>query len=108
MDVFSNSFTTSLFASAYLEGTITLSGLKNVFTLNNKPYLTGFRLEDPQTNMANITITNCALDADALNQLFEDLPKVTSTRTITIKGNPGAETCDRSIATAKNWTVVYI
>lgn len=110
MDVYSGSmnYITNILGSQYLEGTLTLSGLKNALTINNKPYLTGFRLENVQTGMANLTITNCALDADAINQLFEDLPKVTTTRTINIKGNPGAETCNQSIATAKNWTVVYI
>lgn len=91
----------------YLEK-LTVKSLTAAFTLKNKQYLTSFRLVDPQPGMANISITNCALDAEALNQLFEDLPKVSSTRTITVKGNPGAETCDTSIATAKNWTVVYV
>lgn len=109
IDVFSMSYELSnqILGSSYLEN-VTLSGLKAALTLNNKPYLTSFRLENPQSSMANLTITNCALDTDAINQLFEDLPTVTTTRTINIKGNPGAETCDRSIATVKNWTVVYI
>lgn len=45
-----------------------------------------------------------ALGTAALNQLFTDLPTVTS-KTINITGCDGAATCTRSIATAKGWTV---
>lgn len=109
IDVFSMSYEmrNRLLGSKYLEE-ITLSGLKNELTLDNKPYLTKIRLENPQAGMANLTITNCALDEAAINQLFEDLPTVSTTRTINVKGNPGAESCNTSIATAKNWTVLYI
>lgn len=110
IDVYSNVWylTSSILSSNYLEGTLTLSGLKNAITLDNKPYLTGFRLENVQTSMANLTVTNCALDEAAINHLFTDLPTVSTARTISIKGNPGASTCDTSIATAKNWTVVTV
>ncbi|MDR0419943.1 MAG: hypothetical protein LBH30_00600 [Prevotellaceae bacterium] len=46
------------------------------------------------------------LDADALNKIFTDLPTVQS-GDIYINNNPGIEGCDRSIATVKNWNVVY-
>lgn len=110
IDVFSSVFNLSnyILGSDYLEGTVTLSGLKSALTITNKPYLTGFRLENPQENMANLTITNCALDTEAINQLFTDLPTVKTARVISIKGNPGAESCNTSIATAKNWTVVTV
>ena len=51
-----------------------------------------------------IDIQYCSLDATALNQVFTDLPTLTG-KTIRITGNPGATTCDTSIATAKGWTV---
>jgi hypothetical protein len=51
-----------------------------------------------------INVSYTLLDTAALNQLFTDLPTVTS-RTIDITGTPGAATCTRSIATAKGWTV---
>ena len=55
---------------------------------------------------SNISYSNCALSAAELNRIFTYLgPGVAATSTITITGNWGANTCDRSIATAKNWTV---
>ena len=47
----------------------------------------------------------CNLSASALNEVFTNLATVTG-QTITITNNPGAATCDRTIATAKGWTVV--
>jgi hypothetical protein len=51
------------------------------------------------------SIANLKLSADALNELFTILPTVTG-QTLTITGNPGASTCNTSIATAKGWSVV--
>lgn len=54
------------------------------------------------------SIASCNMGADALDTLFGDLADLTglTAQTITITGNPGAATCDQTIATAKNWTVV--
>lgn len=47
------------------------------------------------------------LESDALNSIFESLPSYESgTHAIGIKGTPGAEACDVSIAEQKGWTVV--
>jgi len=54
------------------------------------------------------SVANCSLDATALNELFTSLGTPATTQIVTVKGNPGASTCDTSIATAKNWTVVII
>jgi len=48
---------------------------------------------------------NCSFTADGLNNIFNNLATVVG-QTIGITGNPGAATCDQSIATAKGWTVV--
>ena len=45
------------------------------------------------------------LTSAALNQIFRDLPQVTS-ETIFMSGNPGTETCDKSIAENKGWWVI--
>ena len=52
----------------------------------------------------NHSYANCNLSATALNEIFANLPSVSS-KTITITGNPGAATCAQSIATNKGWTV---
>lgn len=48
---------------------------------------------------------NTALDAGALNDLFESLPPAESdSRYITLSGNKGDDTCNRSIAVSKGWS----
>ena len=52
-------------------------------------------------------ISNCQLSALELNEIFNQLADVTaSPQTVTVTGNPGAATCDVTIATNKGWTVV--
>lgn len=53
----------------------------------------------------SISYSNCKLSAAALDDIFTGLGTASGAQTITIGGNPGAATCDRSIATAKGWTV---
>jgi len=69
---------------------------------------TGIRLTNGTSTWTGwspqIDVSYCSLDADALNTLFGDLETVTG-KTIKITGNPGASTCDTSIATNKGWTV---
>jgi hypothetical protein len=59
---------------------------------------------------------NCSynqLDAAALNALFQGLPTLKGNSIsynygeCDVMGNPGAETCDKSIAEKKGWTVSY-
>lgn len=54
------------------------------------------------------TVADNLLTATELNALFGDLKDLTglTAQTITITGNPGAGTCDQTIATSKNWIVV--
>ncbi len=51
-------------------------------------------------------ISNNEMSATALNDLFTSLGTAVGSQTITITGNPGASTCDTTIATAKGFTVV--
>ena len=70
--------------------------------------ITSIRLMNPNSTFSGtspqIDVSYNSLDATALNTLFGDLP-VLSGKTIKITGNPGAGTCDTSIATSKGWTV---
>ena len=52
----------------------------------------------------SINYGDCVLSASALNEIFANLAVVTG-QTITITNTLGAATCDRTIATAKGWTV---
>ena len=50
------------------------------------------------------SVANCKLSATALNEIYTNLPTVTS-QTITVTNNYGAATDNPAIATAKGWTV---
>ena len=56
----------------------------------------------------SFTVASNPLSAAELNLLFGDLFNLTGqpSQTITITGCTGAATCDRTIATSKNWTVI--
>jgi len=64
------------------------------------------------TNLENVGTANALnlignnLSESVLNQLFTDLPFTTKTATIHVAGNPGAVTCDPTIATNKGYTIV--
>ena len=60
-----------------------------------------FQGDPPQVN-----ISYCSLGDTALNLLFTDLPSVVDGQSIQITGNPGAGTCNTTIATGKGWTVI--
>jgi hypothetical protein len=49
---------------------------------------------------------NLYLSATALNEIFTNLGTAASGATITITGNPGAATCNQSLATDKGWEVI--
>ena len=50
------------------------------------------------------SVANCKLSGAALNEIYTNLPTVTS-QTITVSGNYGVNTDTPSIATGKGWTV---
>ena len=50
------------------------------------------------------TVANCKLSAAALDEIYTNLPTVTS-QTITVTGNYGVDGDDPTIATGKGWTV---
>ena len=74
--------------------TSTFSGTTNIETL----ILSGCRY--------GFNIANNEMSASALNALFTSLGTAVGSQTITITGNPGASTCDTTIATSKGFTVV--
>lgn len=55
----------------------------------------------------SISVAGCNMQAAELNEFFTNLGTAAiAAQTITITGNPGAATCDQTIATAKGYTVV--
>ena len=53
-----------------------------------------------------IDLSNCKMQATALDAFFSALGTASGSQTITVTGNPGAATCNTAIATAKGFTVV--
>lgn len=91
-----------------------LGGCVNLHTLacsgNNISELFIDLNEEGKPNFVNLTTLHCGynqLSEKTLNNLFEGLPKITANTIaeLTIKGNPGAETCDKEIAENKNWKI---
>lgn len=54
---------------------------------------------------SNFWLDNNNLNAAELEDIFTNKLQTVSSATIYINNNPGASTCDRTIATAKGWTV---
>jgi hypothetical protein len=80
--------------------------LQNTLTaIRGAGNLTGLVANNGTT--ASFNVQSHALSAAALNQFFTDLPNPApaSPLTIVVTGNPGAATCNTSIATAKGYTV---
>ena len=61
-------------------------------------------INDLSGSSMTTSVASCNLNAAALNRIFTDLGTVTS-GVITITNTPGGATCNRSLATAKGWTV---
>lgn len=100
-------FDSSAVSSCYRLDTIPNIYLGGVTALNSGVFSTcsSVRVILATGIKETLTIANLNLEASALNTLFTNLATVTG-KTITITGNPGAALCNRSIATAKGWTVV--
>lgn len=62
-------------------------------------------LKDSGTTKA-LNLQFASLSESTINQLFTDLPATNNTATIDVGNNPGAATCNTSIATNKGYTVV--
>jgi hypothetical protein len=69
----------------------------------NGNLLTSITIGSGNTRLKYIHSSNNSLATSALNTVFEALP---ASGTIAIYANPGAATCDVTIAEKKNWTVM--
>lgn len=120
----------SMFGNCGSLTTIPLLDTSNVTNMNDTFIFCAALTELPPLDMSNVTVITagtfygctkltaaplqgtkvshsfegCAMQAPALEAMFAGLATVVD-QTVTITGNPGAATCDRTIATAKGWTV---
>jgi hypothetical protein len=66
-----------------------------------RPDITGWAGE-------TIDLSDCSLLRDGIVNFFNSLPTITSSKAITLTGNPGVADLtadDKAIATNKNWTL---
>ena len=80
---------------------VTLSN-QSIIQVKNANFLTN--LEDLGTGKA-FNLSSNQLTVSEINSIFTQLPATTKTVTVVVAGNPGAATCDPTIATAKGYTV---
>ena len=85
----------------------------NLANISSSGYMVDITTRTPSLNRSHMSgaryyqyYKDCPLSAAAINEIFTNLGTAAGTQTITITNCPGAATCDRSIATAKGWTVV--
>ena len=83
------------------------SELKSISSFNSD--LTVLAVTSKCTALTYITCRRSQLSASALNSLFNSLPtrKVEDKAILFYGGNPGYDTCDKTIAEKKGWEVVY-
>lgn len=96
----------AMFYGCSLLETIGDIGMANVTNANQLffgcPKLRSFTLRGLKVS---VSVNAMSLDATALDAVFTSLGTANAGATINITGNPGAATCNKAIATAKNWAV---
>lgn len=80
------------------------------YMFNGCNSLTAITLDPSVTGWAEqpISLSNCSLGHTAIVQLFNSLPTITASNTLTLTGNPGVPELtdeEKAIATGKNWTL---
>ena len=100
---------TNMFNSAHNLKTVILTNCESVMTTTTM-FVYNYNITKLilQGIQVSFDCQNQSLSANALNDLFTSLGTPATTQTVTITGNPGASTCDTTIATAKNWTVITV
>lgn len=59
----------------------------------------------PFASAANCIVLFGSLSSGEIDRIFTALPTVAGIQSIDVRFNPGYATCDKTIATAKGWTV---
>ncbi len=85
------------FGAAQFNGATSASGMVGLCTLLASVLATGIDF--------TVSFQNCNMNAAALNTLFGNLATVSGGQIITVTGNPGNGSCNKTIATGKGWTV---
>ena len=92
-------------SSAIRTEEVTFIGVRSGLDFYGHPGVKRIRIQNQSELCQNLNFERCGMDKQAIDTLFGDLVRTNVGRTINVKGNPGASTCDVSIATNKGWTV---
>lgn len=84
---------------------VTFIGVRSGLDFYGHPGIKRIRIQNQSELCQNLNFERCGMDKQAIDTLFGDLVRTNVRRTINVKGNPGASTCDVSIATNKGWAV---
>jgi len=86
-----------------------VKGMSNVTSFTT-PFSNSTLLEEMELQGLTIgfSIVNARMTATALNNLMTSLGTASGSQTLNFRGNPGAATCDTTIATSKGFTVTII
>ena len=108
LDLSKNPEITNLKVSNNQLSSLDLSNKTRLYILDaSNNQLTSLNISNTPT-LESLTIENNMMDAQSLNELFNaltDQSGSTQLNTIVLTGNPGAATCDKSIATKKGWRI---
>ncbi len=88
--------------------TASITNMNGMFTSAHA--LSAFKLDPNVTGWDGVALSlgNCSLGHTALVELFRSLPAITSSKELTLTGNPGVSELtdgEKAIATGKNWTL---
>jgi hypothetical protein len=83
--------------------TVSISFSSNIIGFRNAMLLVS--LKDQGTTIA-FSALSLVMSASSINDLFTQLPLTTNVATINVAGNPGAATCNTTIATGKGYIVI--
>lgn len=90
-------------------GWIGFSGNSNLKKIKLGKFVKSTDVKSTDDVSTTICVNSNNLDANALNEIFRKLPNKEDTNFITpyisFRGNPGTETCDRSIYENKGWII---
>lgn len=85
-----------------------ISSMDNIFRNSNN--ISVFKLISTITWAGcNFSISSCSFTRETIVELFNSLPTINASKTITLTGNPGVSDLtdeDKAIATSKGWTLI--
>lgn len=90
---------------SFNQPTLKVTGLSTFVASSSRQGRIAYIEIDWINSTGNINLSYQNLSTSEINRIFTALPSGVTARTINVTNNPGYATCDKTIATAKGWTV---